>query len=82
MVFPTNGKNHHDGIKNEKDIVAFQTANLENPINLRLQTAFSSTVCEWKHTGGTKRKDDCTAILADGKIIEISINGLILVEVA
>jgi hypothetical protein len=73
MVFPTNGKNHYDGIKNEKDIVTYQNANIENPFNLRFQTTFSSSVCKWEHTGGTKRKDDCTAILENGKTIEISI---------
>lgn len=72
MPFPTDGRNHHSGIKTEKFIVEYQNNNPNNSINNRIKKDCNTSELNWVHKGGTQFKEDCI-ISFDDKSIGVSI---------
>jgi hypothetical protein len=73
MPFPHNGVNHHDGIKNEKNIVNYQNSNPKNEINEYFLRKHPEQKIEWEHKGGTKRSDDAVINYESGESDKVSI---------
>ncbi len=73
MPFRTDGKIHHDGIKNEIEIVNYMNENPDNAIVNYLQKNNDSTILFWTHAGGTRQKKDCTIHFNNGNTMGVSI---------
>lgn len=73
MPFPSNGENHVNGIKNEKNIVDYLNRDPTNTINHSLEQIYGSKIVEWKHQGGTQQKRDASVKFESGESIGISI---------
>ena len=65
MVFTTDGRVHHGGIRNEKDVVAFvnTASTILKPVLMPAGTTF-------EHRGGTHTKADAETMNADGTVSE------------
>tara|TARA_A200000113_G_scaffold40427_1_gene32924 strand:+ start:30 stop:812 length:783 start_codon:yes stop_codon:yes gene_type:complete len=71
MVFPHNGENHENGIKNEKNTVEYQNNNPNNAINICLMSDYGGSDVEWSHQGGTKQKADANVKITTPGNVEI-----------
>jgi len=73
MTFPTEGENHHNGIKNEEKIVDYLNLNPDCEINNYFTKVNGSSIESWFHKGGTTVKMDASYQLKDGRKKGISI---------
>lgn len=73
MVYPSNGVNHKNGIKNEANIIEYLKKYPENDISKHLQEFSDSDIKNIEHKGGTKNKKDIEVIFENREKIGISI---------
>ena len=68
MGFTTDGRVHHIGIANEKDIVKFLNEHPSNELNVFLKNEFNNSTIKWEHKGGTGTKADAIVTIGDVKV--------------
>jgi hypothetical protein len=73
MVFPHQGQNHANGIKNEKDVVKYQNLHPTSNFNNCLLDKYQVPSLNWTHEGGTQTKADAIVHLSNKHQIPISI---------
>lgn len=73
MVFPHQGQNHANGIKNEKDVVEYQNSHPDSNFNICIKNNYQVTSLNWIHEGGTQTKADAIIHLSNKNQIPISI---------
>jgi hypothetical protein len=77
MPFPTNGKNHHDGIKNEKNMLTYLQNELKNnptnPIINVIEREHNAKIKQFNHEGGTKQVKDISYELDNDEKYGISV---------
>ena len=60
MTFPTEGENHHNGIKNEKNVVDYLNLNPDCEINNYFKKVNGSSIQSWSPEGGTQQQMDAS----------------------
>ena len=73
MPFPSNGSNHVNGIKNEKNIVDYLNKHPDNHITKQYENKVSSKLVKFEHKGGPRQKKDATCTFENGICKGISI---------
>lgn len=77
MVYPVDGRNHKQGIKNEINLIQMLNNKIKHdisdPIIKFLSEEYNSKIVSFEHQGGTKRKADILCKFEDGFSIPISV---------